>query len=310
MKNFGIAGIQINLFHGDNMPLIEQRIDVLMSLYPWVDMVVLSELSPHGPLLEFAETMPGPTEERFCDIARKHGLWLVPGSIFEKRDDLIYNTAPVIDPQGTVIARHSKLFPFRPFEEGVEAGSEFVVFDVPGAGRFGLCICYDMWFPEVTRTLTSMGAEVILHPVLTGTNDRTIELNLACATGALFQSYVFDINGLGVGGVGHSCVIDPAGQVVHQAGSTDEFLVVEVDFELVRRQREAGLRNLGQPLKSFRDRGVEFEVYNREKWGGDYLDSLGPLAKPSRDSKTQLAPDPAIVEDVTRHTKKPPPALY
>lgn len=295
MTPFGIAGIQMNLHHVNNVDAIEERIDVLMSLYPWVEMVLVSELAAHGPLHDFAETMPGVTEERFCEMARKHNIWLIPGSFFERRDGAIFNTAPVINPQGEVIARHRKLFPFCPFEEGVEAGDEFVVFDVPDAGRFGLCICYDMWFPEVLRELTSMGAEVILHPVLTGTNDREIELNLARSSGALFQSYIVDINGLGVGGVGQSCIVDPSGRVIHQAGETNEFLVTELDFDLVRRQREVGLRNLGQPLKSFRDRKVNFTVYNKEQQQSSYLNSLGPMQRPTRTGKANKAIEPSLV---------------
>ncbi|WOH38370.1 carbon-nitrogen hydrolase family protein [Thalassotalea fonticola] len=300
MTPFGIAGIQMNLQHGNNVDAIEDKINVLMSLYPWVEMVVVSELAAHGPLHSFAEPMPGVTEDRFCAMAQKHNIWLIPGSFFEQRDNAIFNTAPVINPQGQVIARHRKLFPFCPFEEGVEAGDEFVVFDVPGAGRFGVCICYDMWFPEVLRTLTSMGAEVILHPVLTGTNDREIELNLARSSGALFQSYIIDVNGLGVGGVGQSCLIDPSGRVLHQAGETDEYLVTEIDFDLVRRQREVGLRSLGQPLKSFRDSKINFTVYNKEQRTNDYLDSLGPLQKPTRESKSRIAtePGPSVNNDV------------
>lgn len=295
MKPFGIAGIQMNLQHGSNVDAMEERINILMSLYPWVEMVIVSELAAHGPLLDFAETMPGISEERFCEMARAHKIWLVPGSIFERRDNAIFNTAPVINPQGEVIARHRKIFPFCPFEKGVSAGDEFVVFDVPNAGRFGLCICYDMWFPEVLRTLTTMGAEVILHPVLTGTNDREIELNLARSSAAIFQSYIIDINGLGVGGVGKSCIIDPSGHVIHQAGETDEFLVTELDFDLVRRQRKVGLRNLGQPLKSFRDSKVNFTVYNKQQRTNAYLDSLGPLQKISKADKTAQALEPSFV---------------
>jgi len=295
MTPFGIAGIQVNLEHGNNLDALEERIDVLMSLYPWVEMVVLSELAAHGPLHSYAQPMPGSTEARFCTIAKKYNIWLIPGSIFELKDNKVFNTSPVINPQGEVIARHRKLFPFCPFEEGVEAGDEFIVFDVPGSGRFGLCICYDMWFPEVLRTLTSMGAEVILHPVLTGTNDRNIELNLARSSGALFQSYIIDINGLGVGGVGQSCIVDPSGRVVHQAGETNEFLVTELDFDLVRRQREVGLRNLGQPLKSFRDSKINFTVYNKSDLGGGYLDSLGPMQKATRFDKTKKAYEPSLM---------------
>lgn len=304
MTPFGIAGIQMELGHGNNMDAIEHKINTVMALYPWVEMVVLSELAPHGPLHQFAESLPGQTETKFCEIAHRHNIWLIPGSAFENTDGNLYNTAAVINPDGEVIARHRKLFPFQPFEYGVEAGDQFVVFDVPNAGRFGVCICYDMWFPEVPRTLTAMGAEVIIHPVLTGTNDRDIELNMARANGAIFQSYIIDVNGLGVGGVGQSCIIDPSGRVVHQAGTTEEFLVTEIDFDLVRRQREVGLKNLGQPLKNFRDTELEFVVYHKQKWRNDYLKSLGPLERPERHQKDKLAPAPWLSGEPFKNTLK------
>ena len=48
----------------------------------------------------------------------------------------------------------------------------------------------------------------------------------------------------------------------------------------MRRERELGLRNLGQPLKSFRDRDCDFKVYRRESPDFPYLNTLGPLTKP------------------------------
>ena len=79
MTPFGIAGIQMNLQHGNNVDAIEEKINLLMCLYPWVEMVIVSELAAHGPLDSFAETMPGITEQRFCAMAKKHNIWLIPG---------------------------------------------------------------------------------------------------------------------------------------------------------------------------------------------------------------------------------------
>ena len=117
--------------------------------------------------------------------------------MFEDAGDVrICNTAVVIDPDGEIVAKYRKMFPFRPYEtDEVSAGTEVCLFDVPGVGRFGLSICYDIWFPETTRQLTSQGVEVLLHPVLTGTADRDAELAIARATAAQFQCYVFDVNG-------------------------------------------------------------------------------------------------------------------
>lgn len=249
--------------------------------FPWVDMVMFSELAAYGPSPSKAEEMPGVAEARLCGLAAKYGLWLIPGSLFERLDGRVYNTAPVIDPAGNVVARFRKLFPFRPYEQGIAAGNEFVVFDVPGAGRFGISICYDMWFPETTRTLAAMGAEVILHPTMTDTIDRDVELSIARASAATNQVYFFDINGVGDGGVGRSIVVDPSGYVLHEAGpGTAEIIPVEIDFEKIRRERERGLRGLGQALKSFRDREVEFPVYQRGSGADAYLHTLGKLVKP------------------------------
>lgn len=57
-------------------------------------------------------------------------------------------------------------------------GNEFSIFEIPGLGCVGLNICYDIWFPEVTRQLTWMGAEVIVNLVRTTTPDRKQELVL------------------------------------------------------------------------------------------------------------------------------------
>lgn len=283
--NFGIAGVQMNVSaFENNVERMGNYLRHIRGRFPWVRMVLFSELAPLGPRHHNAEPLPGPTETRLTELARETGLWLIPGSLFERVDgpdgSVVYNTMPVINPQGEIVARFRKLFPFRPYERDVAGGTEFCVFDVPGAGRFGVSICYDMWFPETTRTLAAMGAEVILHPTMTDTIDRDVELAIARASAVQNQVYFFDINGVGDGGVGRSIVCDPSGYVLHQADGGAEIVPISVDFERVRRERELGLRNLGQPLKSFRDRDCDFKVYQRESPDFPYLNTLGPLTKP------------------------------
>ena len=290
MTPFSIAGMQLNLSaEHDNIAYMRSRLNLLMHIYPWVQMVVYSELAAFGPSPRRAQRLPGPAEEEFCEMAVQHDIWLLPGTLFEKADDKVYNTAPVINPKGEVVGRFRKLFPFRPYELGVEAGDEFVVFDVPEIGRFGVTICYDMWFPETSRTLASMGAEVILHPTMTGTIDREVELSIARATAAQQQCFFFDINGAGGGGNGRSIIIGPYGDVLYQAGHSEEMVPIEIDVDRVRRSRETGLRGLGQPLKSFRDRKVHFSVYDRGETDSNFFHSLGPLEKPHRGSRAGLA---------------------
>ena len=284
MKPFTIAGIQMSISAGgNNIDSMEKHASHIKRRFPWVNMLLFPELCVFGVAKDKAVPMPGEVESRLCQIAAAHSIWLVPGSLYEQKDGLIYNTSPVINPSGQVVARFRKLFPFLPFEAGVASGTEFVVFDVPGAGRFGVSICYDMWFPETTRQLVAMGAEVILHPTLTDTIDRDVELSIVKASAAVNQCYFFDINGVLDGGCGRSIVVDPSGYVLHEADCSPQIIPIEVDFDKVRRERERGLRGLGQPLKSFRDRSVSFPVYGSLPDANSYLKTLGPLVKPEND---------------------------
>jgi len=281
----------------ENVTHMGIRLDVLMSIFPWVQMVVFSELAPLGPRIVNAQPFPNPTEAVFQEWAKKHNIWLLPGSMFEKADDgLIYNTASVIAPDGSIVGRYRKMFPFRPYEEGVESGDQFMTFDVPDVGRFGVSICYDLWFPETARTLAAMGAEVILHPTLTGTIDRDVELAIVRASAAQNQCFVFGINGFGDCGNGRSIIVGPSGDVLYQAQSAPEMIPLEIDLDRVTRSREYGLKGLGQQLKSFRDRKVEFSLYWPEGRACPYLQGLGPLSKPERRHPTpSVSPKEALL---------------
>lgn len=305
MTPFAIAGIQMHVdaLHS-NVEAMLYRVDILMARFPWTQMALFSELAPYGPLSRFAQPFPNDVIAQFQEKARQHRLWLIPGSMFEKTGDgRILNTSVVINPEGEVVSRYSKMFPFRPYEVGISAGTEFCIFDVPEVGRFGLSICYDIWFPETTRQLTSQGVEVLLHPVLTGTTDRDAELAIARATAAQFQCYVFDVNGLGAGGVGRSLVVDPTATVLHQSAGQEDMFPIEVDLDQVRRQRETGMKGLGQVLKSFRDRAAEFPIYDRSSGADAYLHTLGPLATPTQGSAAGLrAADPRTLLEMAAIT--------
>ena len=309
MTPFAIAGVQMHVAAlNSNVEAMRHRIDILMARFPWTQMVLFSELAPYGPLDRYAQPFPNEALQLFQEDARRYGIWLIPGSMFEKAEDgRIYNTSAVINPEGEIVAKYAKMFPFRPYEAGIAAGTEFCVFDVPEVGRFGLSICYDIWFPETTRQLTSQGVEVLLHPVLTGTTDRDAEIAIARATAAQFQCYVFDVNGLAAGGVGRSLVVDPSATVLHQSAGQEDMFPIEVDLDQVRRQRETGIKGLGQVLKSFRDREAEFTVYDRSSGVDQYLKTLGPLQTPAQGSSAGLkVTDPRTALGYVEQPDKPP----
>lgn len=283
MSRIAIAGLQLDLPRADNLERIDREIDLVRQRFPWIDLVVIGELAAFGANPSHAQPLPGPAEQRFIAAARRNKLWLVAGSIFERVGEHTYNTSSVIDPSGEVVARYRKMFPFFPFEKGVTPGGDFVVFDIPRVGRFGLSICYDMWFPETTRSLACLGAEVILHPTMTNTIDREVELSIARTNAAINQCYFVDINVAGDLGTGRSGIYGPGGEVICQAGSGREIMTVELDLTTVRRARQRGWHSIMQPLKSFRDSRVEFTAYGPHGPApSQYLQSLGPLVMPVR----------------------------
>ena len=299
MRPFAIAGIQMKVSAVvPNVEMMKLKIDITMTLYPWIEMIMFSELCAYGPLTHTAQPIPNHFEAEMQAMAKKYGIWLLPGSIFEKSEGKIYNTATVINPQGEIVTRYRKMFPFYPYETGVTPGHEYCVFDVPGIARFGLAICYDMWFPETIRTLTTMGAEVIMHPTLSGTIDRDIELSIVRAMASVNQCFFIDINGLDTGGCGRSIVCGPDGRILHQSEGTEEIIPLELNIERAKRSRELGILRLGQPMKSFRDhiKHNKFAIYQPDI-PTPYLDSLGLLIKPNRlDKITELVIKESTIE--------------
>ncbi len=281
MRRFAIAGLQLVLTRKDNLQQLAEEVRLVKARLPWVQMVVLGELSAHGAGLESAEPQGGPTETAFRDMARRHAVWLIPGSYYERDGDKIYNVTPVINPAGEVIARYRKMYPFLPYEAGVASGEDFVVFDVPGVARFGVSICYDMWFPETTRALAWMGAEAIIHPTMTNTIDRDAERAIARASAAQNQLYFIDVNVAGRLGFGRSAAYGPGGEVLHEAGSGHEVFALELDFDHVRLARERGWNGIGQMLKSFRDTPIDYPQYRPGARVSPALAALGRLERPS-----------------------------
>ncbi len=267
---------------------IGETVDAIARGFPWVKLTIFHELvasgatpfapdEPPGYAHAVAEPIPGPASDALCAIARRAGMWLVPGSLYERDGDAIYNTALAISPDGEIVARYRKVFPWLPFESDTAAGDSFCVFDIPEVGRFGLCICYDQWFPEVARTLTWMGAEVILQPTMTPTSDRALEVVVSQATAIVNQCYFIGINGISPLGGGRSLIVDPDGRVLQQAGDHATILTEVLDLEHVRRTREFGTLGLTQSLKQLRDSGLQFPIYQHGVAQGEGFKRLGPL---------------------------------
>jgi predicted amidohydrolase len=288
---FGIAGVQMSVVAWDadaTIAKMSQIVNRIGRSFPWVQMIVFHELSASG-LVQFdavpsieqwnyvRQTIPGPLSDKLCEIARREKKWLCNGSMYERDGDLTYNTALVISPEGKIVAKYRKMFPWIPFEAESTPGDAFCVFDVPDVGRFGISICYDMWFPEMIRTLAWMGAEVILHPTMTPTVDRELEMVLSQSSAITNQCYFIDINGVGPWGGGRSMIVDPDGRVLQQTGTQETILTEMLDLDRVTLAREYGNLGLTQTLKQMRDSNITFPQYQGDFGRGEVFRNLGKL---------------------------------
>jgi formamidase len=229
---------------------LERTAQALRRTIDHVQLLLLPELhlcavpglldEPWGSPDEVAFDVPGPLTDRLGEIAVATGLWLVPGTVYERGErGAIHNTAMVISPEGELVASYRKVFPWQPYET-TAPGDRFVTFEIPGAGRIGLAVCYDGFFPEVFRQLAWMGAEIVLHPTLTTTSDRAAELITARANAIVNQLYVVNVNAASPAAVGRSLIVDPEGRVRAEAGSGEELLTDVLDLGAVERTREFG----------------------------------------------------------------------
>ena len=274
MKPLSIAAIQLNLARKDNYTLLESKAREAVYRFPWLEMLVFSELAVGGAGASNSTFFLSEYLDKLKELAKELDVWLIPGSFYEETEEGTFNTTPVIDNKGDLVTKCRKLYPFLPYETGVAAGNEVCVFEIPGSGKVGIHICYDLWFPETSRALALKGAEVILHPSLTDTCDRDVERAMVKATAAQQQCYYIDVNAGGEQGVGLSLIAGPDGEILHDALAGEEFMLVEVDFDRVRRCRKRGLKGLGQPIKSYRD---DPKRHLSEVSDTDYLNKLGDL---------------------------------
>ena len=202
--------------------------------------------------MDGAEKVPdGPTIQRMTEVARETGMVLIV-PIYEKEDDgFFYNTAAVLDSDGTYLGKYRKThiphvggfwekFYFRPGNMG------YPVFDT-AVGRIGVYICYDRHFPEGWRALGLAGAKIVFNPSATSRGLSMYLWNLEQPAAAVANEYFIGaINRVGREPYGDndfygsSYFVDPRGQVVgDQASDTDEELVVrDLDLDLIDEVRK------------------------------------------------------------------------
>ncbi|CAK7904289.1 omega-amidase Nit3p [[Candida] anglica] len=267
-KSLKIALVQIKAGadKAANLHKVTQYIDnaVATSTIGKLDLVMLPECfnSPYAvdQFRNYAETIPaGETTELLSSLAKKHGIFIVGGSIPElapEEENKIFNTSLTFSPQGEIIAKHRKVHLFDidipngiTFKESVSlsAGNKATVFKLGDFGNIGLGICYDIRFPELASLASRAphNAFAMFYPGAFNTTTGPLHWHLLARTRAvdneLFTvlcSPARDVGGNGYQAYGHSLVADPSGNIIAEAGEGEEIVFAELNKDLIPKARE------------------------------------------------------------------------
>jgi beta-ureidopropionase len=201
---------------------------------------------------EYAESVPGPTTERFAALAKELGMVMVLPVYEQEQPGVLYNTAAVIDADGKYLGKYRKnhipqvkgfweKFYFRPGNLG------YPVFDT-AVGRVGVYICYDRHFPEGWRALGLAGAKIVFNPSATSRGLSAYLWQLEQPASAVANEYFIGaINRVGIEAdfgdndfYGTSYFVDPEGKFVGDVGHNHdpELIVRDLDLSLLDTVRD------------------------------------------------------------------------
>jgi len=199
----------------------------------------------------YAESVPGPTVERFQALAAELGMVLILPVYEQQQPGVLYNTAAVVDADGTYLGKYRKThlpqvkgfwekFYFRPGNLG------YPIFDT-AVGRIGVYICYDRHFPEGWRALGLAGATIVFNPSATSRGLSSYIWQLEQPAAAVANEYFIGaINRVGIESelgdddfYGTSYFVDPEGKFVGDVADTHEpeLLVRDLDMDLLAEVR-------------------------------------------------------------------------
>lgn len=201
-----------------------------------------------------AEPLDGPTITAVADVARERDMHVLAGSIIEQIDgsDKVYNTSVLLGPAGEVVACYRKIHLFDIDVAGQvtaresatkEPGTEIVTAKLPWA-TVGMTVCYDLRFPELFRTLTLEGAELIFVPaafaMFTGKDHWEVLLRARAIENTAFVVAPAQIGSSpGFRSFGSTMIVDPWGTVVARAPERDAVVVADIDPADLHRVRKA-----------------------------------------------------------------------
>ena len=259
-KLLKVSCVQMNMLSeepGQNFEKAERLIREAAAGKP--DVIVLPEtwntgFFPKESLERIADRNGEAVKQTVGALAKELGINIVAGSVANVKDGKIYNTAYVFDREGKVIAEYDKTHLFTPMGEDkhFEKGNHLAPFLLDGV-KCGLIICYDIRFPELTRTYALDGLDVLFVPAQWPAVRIPHLIALSKARAIENQMFTVTCNSCGTAGKtvygGHSVIFDPWGELKSEAGPEEEIISADLDLSI--------LKNIRETINVFRDRRPE-----------------------------------------------------
>ncbi|MCQ2559504.1 MAG: carbon-nitrogen hydrolase family protein [Clostridia bacterium] len=199
----------------------------------------------------YAQEAGGQVWQALSQAAGENRITLVAGSVPGKAGDKVYNTSYIFGTEGQLLGRHRKVHLFDvDLSGGVKVqesatlapGQQATVVDAAW-GRLGAAICYDLRFPELFRQMALAGASLIAVPaafnLVTGSAHWELTLRARALDNQLFVAAVSPARDQTAAYIpyGHSLLVDPWGTVVAEAGTEEELLLAEIDWDYLEKVR-------------------------------------------------------------------------
>lgn len=207
------------------------------------------------------DTIPSKVTEVLSDIAKEYNIYFMPGSMIEKIEEngniKIYNSIPIFGPDGKILDVYRKICPYYPLESGFTPGERYVTFEIKEKNIIiGVLNCHDWCFPEISRNLTLMGAEILIRPAVDPEGLYNVCKSVAPTRAFENQAYFISMNMcgefLGSYAYGHSMVAGPDGSILYEAGSRPVSLTMTFDVDNVSDARTYGTCYTEQLLRQLK----------------------------------------------------------
>ena len=207
------------------------------------------------------DPIPGKVTEELSKIAKEYGIYFMPGSMMERKEEdgeiKLYNSTPIFGPDGELIDVHRKMCPYYPVESHITKGEKYVTFDIKEKGiKIGVLNCHDWCFPEISRNLALMGAEILIRPAMDPEGLYDSCKGIAPTRAFENQAYFISLNCagkyLGTYNYGKSCIAGPDGRVLYETGTNPMYFVMTFDVDRVRDARRYGTNYTDQLMRQLK----------------------------------------------------------